>query len=231
MQNKQAKWSYSGDSGPENWQNLSDAYSACGCKYQSPVNIPGDAEVDETLPELQLNYQKAEVLNIVNNGNSVQINYPPGSTFNYKGLKYELKQFHFHMPGEHIIAGKKYAMEAHFVHLDQAGNIAVIGLMYQKGDPDRFLASFWDYIPSQPGFAVSEPLSFDVSNTFSGNKSYYAYQGSLTTPPCSEGVEWILVKTPLTISSQQIETIKNAMPLNNVRPVQPLNNRKVKQSK
>ncbi len=231
MQNKKAKWSYSGETGPENWQNLSETYSACGCKNQSPITIPDNTEIDETLPELQFNYKAAAILNIENNGNSVQINYPPGSTFHFKGVKYELKQFHFHMPSEHIIAGKKYAMEAHFVHFDQAGNIAVIALMYQKGEPDSFLASFWEHIPQQSGWALSEKVSFDLSTALPANKSYYTYEGSLTTPPCTEGVEWIILKTPLTISSQQIEKIKNAMPLNNARPVQPRNNRKVKQSK
>jgi carbonic anhydrase len=220
-----AHWTYSGAEGPEHWGGLDAAYSACASgRNQSPVDLTGMVEGE--LPALRLSYQPGGQ-EVVNNGHTVQINYAPGSTLEVDGHSFELKQFHFHAPSENVIEGKPFPMEAHFVHADAAGNLAVISVMFKVGAGNAELAKAWAQMPEAAGgkHALAAPVS--ATALLPAGHDYYRFNGSLTTPPCSEGVVWLVMKDTATASQAQVEKFMHAMHHPNNRPVQPLNARVV----
>ncbi len=220
----EAEFSYGGDTGPSNWGSLSEQWSACrdGIE-QSPVDIAGATE-NASLPALDLNYQ-VTTANLLNNGHTWQVNYDAGSTLTYMGETYELLQFHFHTPAEHPVSGTRAAMELHLVHQNAAGDLAVIGVLINAGQENAFLAQFWDDIPRQEG-EVEEDYQLNVAEIMPADLSYYTYAGSLTTPPCSEIVTWIVLKTPVEASQAQIDAMNNNLG-DNARPLQALNGRTI----
>jgi carbonic anhydrase len=218
-----AHWTYEGEEGPDAWGNLDANYALCGTgRAQSPIDISGEEAVG--LQDIQFNYQASE-LNIFNNGHTIQANYGEGSSIIYNETEYQLLQFHFHHPSEHTIAGQAFDMELHLVHRDASGNLAVVGILLQKGQTDNAaLASVFDHLPAEKGDPQDAGAQINAAEFLPENHLYFTYSGSLTTPPCSQGVRWLLLETPVTISEAQFEAFASLFELN-ARPVQPLNNR------
>jgi carbonic anhydrase len=218
-----AHWSYSGHRGPEHWGELADAYKMCALgKNQSPIDLTGFIEAE--LPPLSLTYG-AGASEILNNGHSVQVNYKGGSTLEIEGRAFELKQFHFHAPSENRIEGKSFPMEVHLVHADKDGNLAVIAVMVEEGEANGLLASLWKDMPRHEGDRSALSGGLNVMSLLPKDKDYYRFNGSLTTPPCSEGVFWVVMKEPVTASPEQIKEFEEVMHHPNNRPLQPKNAR------
>lgn len=215
-------WGYSGHEGPENWGHLEPAYQVCGKgKRQSPIDLT--SPIHANIGTIELAY-KSEPLKIVNNGHTIQCNYARGSTFSLRGLTYELKQFHFHIPSEHKIDRKRYAMELHLVHKNAVG-VAVIGVLLQEGKANATIEKIWSNMPMAAGAERAVPnVTINAQNLVPAHKGYFEYAGSLTTPPCTENIRWIVLATPLEISRMQIEKFHRAYAMN-ARPLQSLNQR------
>jgi carbonic anhydrase len=192
---------------------------------QSPIDILVPAS--ENLPDIQFDYAPS-ALTILNNGHTVQVNYDEGSGISIDGHEYALLQFHFHHPSEHTIAGVTYPLEMHLVHADADGNLAVVGLLIQEGtDANAGLESVFANLPTEHADAHAvEGASVNAADVLPAESLYYTYPGSLTTPPCSEGVRWLVLTTSITLSVEQIETFSSVFELD-ARPVQPLNSRDV----
>ncbi len=215
-------WSYAGETGPEYWSEIIHG-SQCDGKHQSPIDFSGEM-LDKDFEALNLDYKLDSILDITNNGHTVQVNIPWGK-FTYNGKEYNLVQFHFHAHSEHSLNGEYFPLEAHLVHVTPDNEIAVIGIWYKEGAENPILAKIIDKAPKKAGETVHSVIQIDLNNMLPVNHSYYHYVGSLTTPPCTEGVEWFVMKEPVEASKEQIEKIKSAMPANNYRPVQNKNDR------
>lgn len=221
------EFSYSGETGPDHWGELSEEWVACGDGMeQSPVDIV-NAVLNEELPDLGPDYH-ATPANLLNNGHTWEVEYEEGSTLTLGTETYELLQFHFHTPAEHTVGGTLADMEMHLVHRNEAGNLAVIGVLFNAGAESAFLAQFWNDFPQEEGEA-HEDYEIDVSDGLPEDLSYYTYPGSLTTPPCSEIVTWIVLKTPLEASQAQIDAINDVFG-DNARPVQDLDGRTIEEN-
>lgn len=217
-------WTYEGEEGADHWGELDPAYAACAeGMEQSPIDLTNAEAFD--LVDVATSYQ-ASTLTILNNGHTVQANYDAGSTMTVNGHTYELKQFHFHTPSEHTIAGQSFPLEVHFVHADADGHLAVIGVMLTEGAADNAaFAPVFNAMPAEAAEpAVVEGATIDANAMLPEDQLYYTYRGSLTTPPCSEGVRWIVMTTPVELSAAQIEAFQSIFELN-ARPAQPINAR------
>ena len=217
-------WGYEGAGAPANWGKLDPKYHMCSEGVnQSPINI--DRLLDAKLPELTYDYKSASK-EVVNNGHAIQVNFEGGSTVEVDGIKFELKQYHFHSPSENNINGKSFPLEAHFVHLSKDGQIAVVAVMFEEGAKNDILEKIWEKMPMEPGKKVDLKLD-NALELLPKDHDYYRFNGSLTTPPCTEGVRWIVLKKPATLSKEQIEKFKKVMGHPNNRPLQPLDARVV----
>lgn len=216
-------WSYEGKEGPEHWGELSPDFALCAAGVeQSPVDIPASAAVNPA--DLVFNYQPS-ALKIQNNGHTIQVDYDPGSTLEVDGVPYELWQFHFHGPSEHTLNGEFSPMEMHLVHRSAEGGLVVVGVMIEGGDENEALAPVWGNLPAEEMEAETIPgASVDANALLPAERSYYRYNGSLTTPPCTEGVKWLVMSTPIELSGDQIAAFEEIIHAN-YRPVQPLNER------
>ena len=219
-----AHWGYTGHEGPEHWGELSPEYAVCSSgKNQSPVDLSNMVEGD--LPALKIAY-KAGGNEVVNNGHTIKVNYASGSTMTVENETFELKQFHYHAPSENTIEGRSYPMEAHFVHANKEGDLAVISVMYTMGDTNEELEKAWSKMPKNVGDKAKINEVVDAKKLLPGNGSdYYRFNGSLTTPPCSEGVSWFVIKQADTVSKDQVEKFSHVMHHDNNRPIQPVNAR------
>ena len=217
-------WGYTGTGAAHNWGDLQRDFSVCKTgSEQSPVNIDRLQQTD--LPPLQTNYQD-NVLRVVNNGHTVQVNFDPGSTLSVGGQTYELLQFHFHTPSEHYINGASSPMEVHLVHKAQDGTLGVVGIMMNVGLHNPVVEGIWQNIPDAGMMKTIKTVMFSPSQILPEDLSYFKYEGSLTTPPCSEGVQWHVLKTPIELSQQQLAAFQRLFPVN-ARPIQPLGARSV----
>ena len=217
-------WGYSGHEGPNNWATLSSGYFACSGNNQSPINLSDFIEAD--LPPIQFDYN-AGGYEILNNGHTVQVNYEKGSSIKVDGTEFDLLQFHFHAPSENHINGRSYPMEAHLVHADKNGNLAVVAVMFKQGAANVGLAKAWSNMPKKAGDKHKLPQTVNVSSILPKNRDYYRFNGSLTTPPCSEGVRWLVMKNAVTASKQQIEAFSHVLHEPNNRPIQAVNARAI----
>lgn len=218
-------WGYSGHEGPEYWGDLAEKFATCKAGVnQSPIDIT--STIDAELQPITFNY-KASGMQIVNNGHTIQINYDKGSTITVEGKTFNLLQFHFHAPSENTIDSKAFAMEGHFVHADDKGNLAVIGVMLNEGAENSSLANIWTIMPDHAGKTVVADGTMNAMDLMPENKDYYRFDGSLTTPPCSEGVTWMVMKNPINVSSEQAHKFAELFHGNNARPVQPINARTI----
>lgn len=222
---KSTHWEYEGAKGAQHWGDLSAGFSTCKSGVnQSPINI--SSTIDAKLPELKIDYQASQ-LSLINNGHTIQANIVGANTFTNDAGQYDLKQFHFHSPSENTIEGKSFPLEMHFVHTDQSGNLAVIGVMFEQGNENKALAGLWQNMPADKNQKVALANMFQSNNLLPDDRAYYRFNGSLTTPPCSEGVRWFVMQAPLKASSAQINKFKKMMHGDTNRPVQPLNARMI----
>ncbi len=219
-------WDYQGEAGPEQWAKLTPEFSQCAGSNQSPVDLMG--MVDAELEPLVIHYQ-AGGKTVVNNGHTVQVGYAPGSTLQVDGINFELKQFHFHAPSENLIKGKSYPLEGHLVHVNDKGEIAIVAVMFKAGKANAALAEAWSALPAKVGEIQPLRASLSAEQLQPKSRDYYRFSGSLTIPPCSEGVRWLVMKQPVEVSQAQIDAFKAVMHNPNNRPVQPLNGRVVLQ--
>jgi len=218
-------WGYAGNEGPEFWGSLSSKFALCDSgKNQSPIDLTGFTEAE--LAPLEFSYT-TEAANLVNNGHSIQANYQPGSSLTVDGHTFELKQFHFHVPSENHIDGQSYPMEAHLVHADKDGNLAVVAVMFEQGEANPVVDALWQQLPLHAGDEAELAGKVNVEAMLPESRDYYRFNGSLTTPPCSEGVWWLVMKQPVSVSQAQIDKFAEAIPHPNNRPVQPVNARTV----
>ena len=225
----QHTWDYGEALGPSHWGELKPEFAPCKDGHrQSPIDIRNPQKAD--LPPLQFDY-KFSPLHIIDNGHTVMINYGAGSSMSVGGRKYALKQFHFHRPSEEKINGESYDMVVHLVHADQEGKLAVVAVLLQKGEDNRLVHELWNDFPKEKEKEeFLDNVQIDVTELLPGNRSYYTFPGSLTTPPCSEGVTWFVLKHPVTVSSAEIEQFSKLY-RHDARPTQPLYDRVVLESK
>ena len=221
---KTPHWTYAGKLGPEHWSTLDAKFSACAGRNQSPVDL--SRFIEAQLPPIRFDYRDGGH-DVVNNGHTVQVDYGPGSSISIDDDVFLLKQFHFHAPSENHIGGKAFPIEAHFVHADVRGNLAVVAVMFVQGASNGTLESLWPRLPA--GADERHALSPEVGakGLLPANRDYYRYEGSLTTPPCSEGVRWFVLKQPVTASAAQIGRLVQVLGHPNNRPVQPIGARVV----
>ena len=218
-------WAYEGQQGPENWGHLSAEYAVCGLGAgQSPIDI--DHAVSADLGPIEFDY-KASPLRMVNNGHTIQVNLDTDSYIRIGGKVYKLLQFHFHSPSENTHQGSPAAMEVHLVHKNDQGQLAVVGVFMEKGRENPFIASLWANLPSRVNEEKTvRNLSIDPAELLPANGSYYHFTGSLTTPPCTDGVMWYVMKAPIEVSGAQVQKFVGLLG-HNARPTQPLNGRNV----
>jgi carbonic anhydrase len=222
------EWSYEGATGPENWGDLSPDFAACKTGMeQSPIDITGAGDAD--LPALELNYNPASY-EVVNNGHTIQVNLEGAGNLKVGDDTYDLLQFHFHTPSEEAINGKRFPLDVHFVHKSAAGELAVIGLLFEEGAANEQLAAFWSQMPTEANATNKGEGKLDPAAIIGTELSYYTFKGSLTTPPCSEGVRWLVLQTPTTIGADQLAAFQSIYDMN-ARPIQPLNDREIQASR
>ena len=218
-------WGYTGHEGPEYWGSLHKNNATCDKGLnQSPINLSGFIQSD--LVPLKLEY-KPGGYEVLNNGHTIQINFQPGSKLDVDGHYYELKQFHFHSPSENHISGKSYPMEVHLVHADINGNLAVVAIMFEEGTENKTLKTIWNTMPKIAGEKINLSSIVSAKRILPDNRDYYRFNGSLTTPPCTEGVLWLVMKQSITASKVQIDQFNQVMHHPTNRPIQPVNARPV----
>lgn len=219
-------WGYQGEDGAENWGKLHPDFALCATgKNQSPIDITNTLDADT--PTITVNYV-ANGNEVLHNGHTIQVNFAAGSSITLRGNTYQLKQFHFHTPSENLIDGKSYPLEGHLVHADDKGNLAVIGVMFNVGEVNPVLTAAWQNMPNKADTKNTIATPVNALGLLPNNQDYYRFNGSLTTPPCSEGVTWIVMKDAMTASQAQINQFVGAMGHTaNNRPVQPVNARPV----
>jgi carbonic anhydrase len=226
-------WTYEGPTGVEHWGYLDPDYAPCNLgKEQSPIDIQTAQKAK--LPALRFEYKSDPLKYLINNGYTIRVNYhdAPGSgNFLIVGDKrYQLTQFHFHRPSEEYIHGKPYDMVAHLMHKDSEGHVVGVAVLLKAGNTNATVQQLWDHMPETPGNEEAIPgVDVNPAGLLPHNTAYYTYMGSLTAPPCSEGVTWFVLKTPVDISPEQISAFARLYP-HDVRPPQPLNGRVVKES-
>lgn len=219
-----AHWGYTGHESPEHWGELSEEYRMCAQGVnQSPINIV--SSVHAGLPAIGFDYNTAPK-EILNNGHTVQVNVENGSSIIIDNKQYKLIQFHFHTPSENHIAGHSFPLEAHFVHASADGHLAVVAVMFEEGKENTQLAKFWKEMPMKAGERHNiHGDTKEINHILPQEREYYRFNGSLTTPPCTEGVKWMVMKHPMSISKAQVEKFMHAVHGPDNRPVQPLNAR------
>jgi carbonic anhydrase len=218
-------WSYRIPNDPKHWAELDPGFSACATgHHQSPIDIKNAQKAD--LPTLKFDYN-AVPLSIVDNGHTVMVNYAPGSTLTVGDKVYKLVQFHFHHPSEEHINGKRYDMVAHLVHSDADGHLAVVSVLFKRGPANSLLGTLWKDVPVEKEKVASPAdVSINVKDLLPTDVGYYTFSGSLTTPPCTEGVTWYVLKASATLSPQQLASFAKLYPADN-RPIQPTYQREI----
>ncbi len=224
-------WTYEGERGNDHWAELDPDYTACRGQAQSPVDMRNAKMAD--LPALRFDYKIGFIDYVNNNGATIRVNYPaPGSgDFLIVGeTRYQLTQFHFHRPSEERINGKSYDMVLHLMHQSSEGKIAGVAVMLKAGDANAVVQKLGAHMPKSEGDEKVAGLEINPANMLPRKAGYYTYVGSQTAPPCTEGVTWIVLKTPVEVSPAQIEAFAKLYP-HDVRPLQPLNGRIVQESR
>jgi carbonic anhydrase len=225
--NDRPEWDYDGDEGPDHWGDLSADYFLCATgERQSPVDLNNPSIV--AAPAIQFDYA-ASALHILNNGHTIQVNVDPGSSITVNGVQYDLVQFHFHAPSERTINLEHFAMELHLVHQTAEGRLAVVAVLIKAGDHNDAFAPIWEHAPVAIADEAQtiEGVTIQPADLLPDRFGMFAYAGSLTTPPCSENVQWLVLTSSVALSAAQIETFTTTWYAGNNRPVQPLNRRNV----
>lgn len=215
-------WAYEGEGSPEHWAELESPKNIdCGRgQSQSPIDVVQANPQD--LENVAIHYQPSD-LRVWNNGHTVQAVYDAGSYIELDGERYDVAQFHYHAPSEHTIAGKSFAAEFHIVH-KQGDRLAVVGILLEAGAENAGYQAFLDNLPAVETPETNVGVKVNAADLLPAVQTTYRYTGSLTTPPCTEGVNWVLMTTPVQISAAQISALETVFEGNN-RPVQSLNTR------
>lgn len=222
-----SSWSYAGEAGPEQWGKLKPEFELCGSgTRQSPIDIREGIAVD--LEPIRFDYRGGS-FKVIDNGHTVQVDVAPGSSIEVTGRRYELQQFHFHRPSEERIDGRQFDMSVHFVHKDPDGRLAVVAVLLERGNPLPVLQQVWNNLPLEKNAPVPGIGEIDPAGLLPQDQRYFTYMGSLTTPPCSEGVLWMVMQKPVPASTQQVDIFSRLYPLN-ARPLQQASGRLIKQS-
>ena len=221
-------WSYEGDGGPAHWGELKEEFATCKTGgMQSPVNIPSNSESSEDGPVISYS---TKPFSVIDNGHTVQANLEEGNTITLEGKKYSMKQIHFHSPSENQLNGKSFPLEGHIVHKAEDGSLAVVGIFFDSAADAKenpVLNKIWAHVPAEKEKDHKvEGEMLDLTMIFPEERSMFRFDGSLTTPPCSEGVKWNVFEGVTKIPAQQIEAFKKHYS-NNARPVQDLHGRKI----
>lgn len=220
------QWGYEGKNGPNFWATLDPKYLECSHgEMQSPIDIVSTR--DTALTPMIFDYATTSS-DVINNGHTIQVNIKKGSSVFLDGMPYELKQFHFHTPSENNINGNQFPLEVHFVHASREGKLAVIALMFEEGVENPFLSKIWEKFPLQ----LDEPKKLElnavsIKNFLPKNQEYFSFMGSLTTPPCTQGVKWRVFKHSVSVSKEQVKTFFDLIGHKNNRPLQETNQRKI----
>ena len=226
-------WDYGDEAGPARWGSMNPDFALCDeGTQQSPIDLnPALAEDNEV--EVRRNFQPAAVhvsfqestVNVLDNGHTIQVSFEEGNTVDVGEQRFALVQYHFHAPSEHTLNGEHFPMEVHFVHSSDSGELAVIGVFIEQGKHNAAFDPVWNVMPREPGKSLMlEGHDVDLDALVPRGSGAFRYEGSLTTPPCSEGVRWFVRQEPIALSSEQISTFTDIIDNNN-RPVQPLNER------
>jgi carbonic anhydrase len=222
-----AHWDYAGAGGPQAWSSLKPEFAACsGGQRQSPIDIRGGLAVD--LEPVRFEYQSSRFA-VVDNGHTVQVNLPQGNAIEVGGKRYDLLQFHFHRPSEERIDGRQFEMSLHLVHKNEQGQLAVVGLLFDKGQANAVMQQVWNNLPLEKNDEFQASSTMELNDLLPNDRRYFTYMGSLTTPPCSEGVKWIVMRQPVTLAKDQIEIFARMYPMN-ARPIQAASGRRIMQS-
>lgn len=220
-----AAFAYEGKGGPADWAKLAPENAVCGSgATQSPIDIaytqPGVGA------RTVIKWQPETALEVVNNGHTIQANIADGGAIEIDGVTYKLVQFHFHAPSEHTLNGQQFAMETHFVHKSDKGDLAVVGVLHGAGTENQALSPIWSALPKTT--TEKKPIKgFDLLSVLPRERQMFRYAGSLTTPPCSEGVRWQVIQAPTSVSPAQVSAFLELFKAGNARPVQPLKARDV----
>lgn len=217
-----AHWDYEGSNGPENWGKMAEANKACASgQEQSPIDLTGG--VDAEVSNIALHWKPGD-WSVLNNGHTIQVEGKDGGYATIDGERFDLIQFHFHTPSEHTIDGRNYPMEVHFVHKNAEGRLAVIGVLMMPGGENPLFSTIMEKAPKDEGTASVGMI--EQRGMIAPIDGVYRYQGSLTTPPCSETVLWTVLSTPILVSQKDVEAFQALFPMN-ARPIQPVNRRYV----
>lgn len=226
-------WSYEGNTGPEKWGTLVKEFEVCKIgTQQAPLNIDTKSLVKNTAISVQTAYQPATGAVVLNNGHTIQINASTAGSVKLVGKNYQFVQVHFHTPSEETVDAKHYPFNAHLVHINtddgEELKIGVIGVFFKEGKENAALKEAFVSMPAKEGKATLSS-TFDLNGLIPSDKNVYTYTGSLTTPPCSEAVDFYIMKEPVEMSAEQLAAFKKLFPMN-ARPIQQLNNRKISTS-
>lgn len=222
-----AAWAYEGASGPQAWGALQPEFSLCANgQRQSPIDIQGGLAVD--LEPVHFDY-RASRFAVVDNGHTVQVNVAAGNAIELGGKRFELQQFHFHRPAGERIDGRAFEMSLHLVHKDEQGRLAVVALLFERGPAQPVVQQVWNNLPLERHQETAARVALDLQGLLPTDRRYYTYMGSLTTPPCSEGVQWVVMRHPVTLAPEQIDLFARIYPMN-ARPLQAANGRRILQS-
>jgi carbonic anhydrase len=225
-------WTYRGERGSDHWSDLDPQYAACNGAQQSPIDIRRPVKAD--LPGLRFEYRSAPVDYVINNGHTIRVNYAASGSGDFLIVgekRYQLTQFHFHHPSEERVAGKAYEMVVHLMHQSSDGEVAGLAVFVRAGRANPSVQQLWDRMPKSEGQQRSSGLTLNPTDFLPGGAAgYYAYTGSQTAPPCTEGVKWFVLKTPIELSARQIAAFAELYP-DDVRALQPLNGRIVTESR
>lgn len=220
-------WSYEGESGPANWSKINSDWAKCSTgNRQSPIDIRDGMKVD--LEQIAFDYRPS-AFNVTDNGHTVQVAVGPGNYLSVAGRTYELQQFHFHRPAEERVNGKGFEMVVHLVHKDPEGHLAVLALLLERGKPQPTIQTVWNNLPLEKGDTATPSIVLDPNDLLPQRRDYYTFMGSLTTPPCTEGVLWMVMKEPVQASPAQLALFSRLYPFN-ARPIQASSGRMIKES-
>ena len=221
-------WAYGGEGGPARWGALKPEFALCanGAR-QSPIDIRDGIAVDLEPPVFEY---RPTGFAVIDNGHTVQVNLGPGNTVQVMGRRYELLQFHFHRPSEERINGRLFELSVHLVHRDPEGRLAVVAVVLERGAAQAVVQQVWNNLPLEKHEPLAAPDAIDPAGLLPPDLRYFTYMGSLTTPPCTEGVLWMVMQTPVPVSQPQIDIFSRLYPMN-ARPVQQASGRLIKQSR
>ncbi|MDE2417424.1 MAG: carbonic anhydrase family protein [Burkholderiales bacterium] len=223
-------WTYEGENGPQTWGRLKPEFNLCAIgKRQSPINIEEGNTLLGPAEPIQFNYTPSNAT-VVNNGHTIQVDVQGDNAITVRGSSYRLVQFHFHSPSEEQVEYKRFAMVAHLVHKNDEGQLAVVAVLLEQGTANPLIDKVWTYMPLDANDRVRMPRDMlNMNELLPADQRYYQFMGSLTTPPCSEGVLWMVLKQPVQLSKSQFRLFTQLYP-SNARPVQPLNGRPVREA-